>query len=205
MRNKILITLLSSVLIASNAGAAPNNSSAPNAVSQNSTSSANKDTVTPLTVNNSVLQQADDDYAKLQALKRQAAIKEQQDKIAPKIVANGSVSNGNKSGGISETVVTNVVIDSNGINFATLQFADGSSLNVEPGTKIGKYVVSSIDLTGVRLSSCTHKKCGKGILIKRAYPVAPKSTTTSSSQSTAIFTPNNSGSNDAVPPLAKVN
>lgn len=178
--------------------------SAPSA-KQNSTSSAPVNAVKPLTVNNAVLQQADDDYAKLQALKRQAAIKEQQDKLAPKVIANTtSTNNGSKSGGIGETVVTNVVIDSNGTNFATLQFADGSSLNVEPGSKIGKYTVSNIDLTGVRISSCTHKKCGKGILIKRAYPVVPKATL-QPTQSTAVFTPASSSNDSTVPPLSKVN
>lgn len=178
--------------------------SAPLSAKLNSTSSAPVNAVKPLTVNNAVLQQADDDYAKLQALKRQAAIKEQQDKLAPKVIANTTSTNGSKSGGIGETVVTNVVIDSNGTNFATLQFADGSSLNVEPGSKIGKYTVSNIDLTGVRISSCTHKKCGKGILIKRAYPVVPKATL-QPTQSTAVFTPASSSNDSTVPPLSKVN
>ena len=189
-----------------NTAFAVNQASAPLGANQNSSSSVSGNTVKPLTVNNAVLQQADDDYAKLQALKRQAAIKEQQDKLTPKIISNVS-SNGNKSGGIGETVVTNVVIDSHGTNFATLQFSDGSSLNVEPGTRIGKYTVSSIDLTGVRITSCSnHHKCGKGILIKRAYPVTPKSTM-QSAQSTAIFTPQGSdgNSNSSVPPLSKVN
>lgn len=182
--------------------AKPNAESVPIVANSNSSLSAAPSTqssIKPLIVSNTAaLQQADDDYTKLQALKRQAAIKEQQDKLKPPVATNNS----GKSTGISETIATNIVVDTRGTSFATLQFLDGSTLDVEPGTKVGKYTVSSIDLTGVRIVQCGKKNCSKPVLIKRAYPMSAKPQI-QQSQSTAIFTSvNNNDTSTAVPPIS---
>src|SRR5579863_481188 len=51
-----------------------------------------------------------------------------------------------------QTTVTGVAINQEGKKIAWLQFADGGSLMVNIGSLVGKYVVSDITMTGVRLS-----------------------------------------------------
>lgn len=158
--------------------------------------------ISDLKVSNSALSQADSDYNQLNTLKRQAQIREAQDKLnppKPQIVSSGGGSNG----GISETTATSVVVDHSGRAFATLQFIDGSTLNVERGSMIGKYSVTDIDMQGVKIASCSKNKCGKSILIKRAYAAIPykqgNSTTAIPSQSTQMFS--NSSKDSHIPPI----
>ena len=77
----------------------------------------------------------------------------------------------NKSGYVNgQTTVTSVFIDQSGYKYATLQFVDGSSLDVETGAKVGKFTVADITMNGVSLkpSLCKADSCTK-TLIKRSY------------------------------------
>lgn len=159
--------------------------------------STNKQINNSLTVSSPILQQADQDFNKLNELKRQSAIAAEQAKLNPVKNDNGSIRNG-----IGQTIATSIVIDPKGSSFATLQFIDGSTLNVEVGSKVGSYTVSNISMSGVMLSSnCKTKKCGRQILIKRAYPTPPIKQGINNnvqSQATPIFAPNGDSS---VPPI----
>ena len=67
----------------------------------------------------------------------------------------------------AQTTVTGVAINHEGYKMAWLQFADGGTLTVNIGSKIGKYTVADINMTGVTLSHSG----GKTIYLKRAYPL----------------------------------
>ena len=138
-----------------------------------------------LTVKSSALTAADNDANQLQEIQRKQAIKDAMNKYnAP--AGGGSA---DKNSAMGQTTATNIIINEDGYKAATLQFVDGSTLDVEPGTKIGKYVVDGISMTGVTLheTNC-RKKCGTK-LIKRAYPRKPITTNmpqTTSYQSTPV-------------------
>lgn len=164
------------------------------------TTSANSTTNQNLIINSNALATADQDYNKLNEVKRKAAIAAEQAKLNPPVTR---AIDGRVSSGISETIATSIVIDEFGKRFATLQFSDGSTLTVEPGDKIGKYSVRDITMSGVYIANCS-KKCTGGTLIKRAFPIAPQkpgSSYISNSQSTNVLPPSNSGSNDSVPAI----
>ena len=69
----------------------------------------------------------------------------------------------------SQTTVISVAINQKGNKFATLQFVDGSTLEVEIGSKLGIYSVFSIDMDGIKLAHCKGRRCTTKV-IKRAYP-----------------------------------
>ena len=117
----------------------------------------------------------------------------------------------------SQTTVLGVSINGAGKRFATLQFADGGTLDVEIGSIVGKYKVSDIELTKVVLSS----SAGKGkttVTLKRFYdnsakPVTQQAANNQSQFANPYFTPTqittnaNTGANGAdaqVPPIVSV-
>jgi hypothetical protein len=200
MHNKIISTLILLTICGSSFAAESSNLLMPTKTISSGPSSNG------LTVNNSALSQADNDYNQLNALKRKAQLKDAQDKLNPPKPQVISTSGGS-SGGINETTATSVVIDHSGNAFATLQFIDGSTLNVERGSTIGKYTVTDIDMRGVKIAVCS-KKCSKPILIKRAYATTPykqgSATMQVPSQSTNVFAPSNNNTSSSVPPIGGI-
>lgn len=210
MRNKVLLLLLIPFVTVYAESTASGVISAPNPTTKSSASSA---VVVAAPATSTVLQQADDDFNKLNALKRQAAIKEQQAKLngASVLKAPNNTSGANTPSGLSETIATSIIINQNGGSFATLQFIDGSSLIVGLGDKVGKYTVSGINMNGVSLTSCSNKKCTKPVLIKRAYPLVPVKSGGSGSnmpmqtQSTTLLPINtNISADSSVPPITSL-
>ncbi len=173
----------------------------PGAVSKRMESSNNVVNQNQLTIKSTALSSADADWDQLNSITRKQAIKDAENKLNPPIVSSNK---GQNSSAISQTTAINIIITSDGYKSATLQFIDGSTLNVELGTKIGKYVVKDILITGVILSSCSSKAC-KTVNIKRAYPIAPvaipnANQSPSQYQPTIIYNDNKS---DEVPPLTQ--
>ena len=71
----------------------------------------------------------------------------------------------------AQTTVTGVAINQQGQKMAWLQFADGGSLTVNIGSKVGEYTVSDISMNGVILSEVSNKNSAKvkRVFLKRAY------------------------------------
>lgn len=142
-------------------------------------------------------------------LKRKLEIEKAQAEL--KKIHNGA--NVAKSRGGSEisdnaqTIVTGIAINQNGKKIAWLQFADGGSLTVNIGSKVGKYTVSDISMTGVQLSSDVSKR---SVFLKRVYYTPEKSTNNLGNiRNNQAFLPSpivtsaNTGS-DIVPPIVSV-
>ena len=81
----------------------------------------------------------------------------------------------NKSSMLGDTIVTSVYVDNTDPvygKYATLQFIDGSVLDVEVGAMVGKYKVVDITMSGVTLSLANCKRgdnCRRTINIGRLY------------------------------------
>lgn len=110
----------------------------------------------------------------------------------------------------SQTTVLGVSINGAGKRFATLQFADGGTLDVELGSKVGKYVVKDIEINKVVLGSASKKSKG-GITLNRFYENNSKpKTPQNSSNSFTSFTPSpvttdaNMSGMQTVPPIVSV-
>ena len=116
----------------------------------------------PSLVVSSVLNSADRDVNELNSLKRKTEIQKATMELRKASHPDGIVTD-------SQTTAIGVVINQAGGKFATLQFIDGSTLDVEIGSSVGTYKVSAIDMSGVRLVNCVGIKCASK-LIKRAYP-----------------------------------
>ena len=110
----------------------------------------------------------------------------------------------------AQTTVTGVAINQEGKKIAWLQFADGGSLTVNLGSKVGKYEVTDITMSGVELSYLTGKKSKpkKTVFLKRAYYSAEKSKNQSTTNNSPFYNPspvvtsaNTSNSNEMVPPI----
>ncbi len=71
----------------------------------------------------------------------------------------------------AQTTVNGVAIDQEGRKIAWLQFADGGSLTVNIGSKVGTYTVSDINMTSVILSRVigVKRKRVENIYLKRVY------------------------------------
>jgi hypothetical protein len=96
------------------------------------------------------------------------------------------------NGFMPQTVATGIIIDARGKKIATLNFADGSDLDVEIGNRVDDYYVTDITVNGVVLTKYKLTSSGKSnmnyansnyinskgaksykghsILIKRSYP-----------------------------------
>lgn len=110
----------------------------------------------------------------------------------------------------AQTTVTGVAINEEGKKIAWLQFADGGALTVNLGSRVGKYQVTDITLTGVKLSYWTGKKNKKqnNVFLKRAYYSAEKSKTQTMSNNSPFYNPspiitgaNTSSQSEFVPPI----
>lgn len=128
--------------------------------------------------------------------------------------AGGSLSNSGTGGPAlnsnSQTTVLGVSINGVGKRFATLQFADGGTLDVEIGSKVGKYVVKEIEINKVVLGSSSKKSKG-GIVLNRFYensskPRNPQSPTNTFNSFTPspVTTDANLNGGQMVPPIVSV-
>lgn len=164
-----------------------------------------------VSVKMSNLTDVDNNANDLIQLKRKLEIEKAQAEI--KKVRNGggtsigtsSTSNNNDN---AQTTVTGVAINQEGRKVAWLQFADGGSLVVNIGSKVGKYVVSDINMNGVKLSY-PNGKSSKSIFLKRSYSVVNTAKNTPSSKRdffgpSPIITDANTTNNDMVPPIVSV-
>lgn len=105
----------------------------------------------------------------------------------------------------SQTTVLGVSINGAGKRFATIQFADGGTLDVEIGSKVGKYVVKEIEINKVVLGSSK----GKGsVTLNRFYENSSKPRTSQNTTNTfSTFTPSpvttdaNMNGGQMVPPI----
>ena len=131
-------------------------------------------------------------------LKRKVEIAKQEAEIQR--IKNG----GSSGGGINEnsqTTVTGVAIDAYGKKIAWLKFADGGDLTVNVGSKVGKYTVADIAMSGVRL-----KNKANSIFLKRVYlseTYAQRTSTKTQAQNylpSPVVTSAN-GSDTMVPPI----
>lgn len=159
---------------------------------------------TGINVNSKALSDADADWNTLNTLNRKKLIKQEEANLStPPITAPGS-STVSLTG---QTIATNIIINNDGYKSALLEFNDGSSLQVEVGSKVGKYVVREISMSGVDIAiqKCKKSNCKftQNTLIKRAYPKQPlgpgQSLTSQSQQPTQVM--NNSSNSDVVPPI----
>jgi hypothetical protein len=159
----------------------------------------NKQPAQQLTVKSSALTSADNDANQLQEIQRKQAIKDALNKF------NSAVGGQDKNSSMGQTTATNIIINEDGYKSATLQFIDGSTLDVEPGTKIGKYVVDDVSMSGVTLHEINCRKKCASKLIKRAYPKRPVTNNASPSvnyQSTPVVNDQGVNSNqEQVPPI----
>lgn len=110
----------------------------------------------------------------------------------------------------SQTTVLGVSINGAGKRFATLQFADGGTLDVEIGSKVGKYVVKEIEINKVVLGSSSKKSKG-GIVLNRFYENSSKPRNSQTPTNTFnSFTPSpvttdaNMNGSQMVPPIVSV-
>lgn len=110
----------------------------------------------------------------------------------------------------AQTTVTGVAIDEEGKKSAWLQFADGGVLTVNLGSKVGKYQVTDITMTGVKLSYWTGKKKVKqnNVFLKRAYYTTEKPKTQMINNTSPFYNPspiitgaNTSNQSEFVPPI----
>jgi hypothetical protein len=91
-----------------------------------------------------------------------------------------------------------------------LQFADGGSLTVSIGSQVGKYIVSEITMTGVRLNSGKGAKSGS-VFLKRAYYAPEKAKNQSNGNNKSFFSPspiitssNTGDDSEMVPPIVPI-
>lgn len=168
----------------------------------------NPSTATPpvssLNVNSKALSDADADWNTLNSLNRKNMIKKEEASLStPPITAPGSTAV-SVSG---QTTATNIIVNSAGYKSALLQFNDGSSLQVELGSRVGRYVVKDIDMAGVSLAiqKCSKNGCRfvQNHLVKRSYPkptvLNGQAPVNQYQQPTQVI--NNTSSNDVVPPI----
>ncbi len=141
------------------------------------------------------LSSIDSDTDDLNQLKRKVQIEKAQAELKKiKTGSNGvtAKSTGAVNNENAQTTVTGVAINQEGKKIAWLQFADGGSLTVNIGSKVGKYTVSDISMTGVTLSEVSgSKKKSKNIYLKRAYATADtgKKPVTNNNNANMFFTP----------------
>ncbi len=121
-----------------------------------------------LNVDSNVINKVDLDSENINTLKRKLEV----EKVKADIQKTMNTSDNSSLGkGLEETTVTSVYIEENGAKYATLQFIDGSTLDIEIGSFIGDYEVLDISMTGVTLKkkSCRKGRCVQKVIIKRLY------------------------------------
>lgn len=165
-------------------------------------------TVTP--VNASNLAAIDNSADDLIQLKRKLELEKAQAEI--KKFRSGGINNSSNSAIVqdnAQTTVTGVAINQDGRKIAWLQFADGGSLTVNIGSQVGKYLVSDIAMTGVRLSFGKGTKL-ESVFLKRAY-YAPEKAKNQSNNNKSYFSPspivtrsNTGDDSEMVPPIVPI-
>ncbi len=122
----------------------------------------------PLNVDSNIINKVDQDADNINALKRKLELERIKADIQKTKNDNKNSSVGSTFG---ETTVTAVFMDEDGTKYATLQFVDGSNLDVEIGSLIGQYAVADISMAAVTLKKepCKKKECIQKITIKRQY------------------------------------
>jgi hypothetical protein len=122
----------------------------------------------PLSVDSNVINKVDLDSDNINTLKRKLEVEKVKADLKRTMDASDNTLLGK---GFGETTVTSVYIEENGSKYATLQFVDGSTLDIEIGSLIGEYEVLDISMTGVtiRKKCCKKGKCFQKIIIKRLY------------------------------------
>ena len=165
--------------------------------------------ITQINMNN--LNNADGSADELLKLKRKVELEKANAEL--KKLQSPAIINGKVSGSLdnAQTTVTGVAINLQGEKIAWLQFADGGSLTVNIGSKVGEYTVSDISMTGVTLHTVSKKRTkGKTIFLKRAY-YAPEKSQQNNQRGNSLFAPspiitnaNTGNDNDMVPPIVTV-
>lgn len=155
-----------------------------------------------LNAKSSVIDEADQDSDNINIEKRKLELA----KLDADIKKMKNTGNPN-SNLVGQTTTRNVFIDQDGLKYATLQFIDGSTLDVEIGSRIGNYKVSDISMNGVTIiaSNCKTAKC-KEINLKRSYSsndISSVSTNTSRgfANNTNPYLPTPIINNEMVPPI----
>ena len=166
--------------------------------------------ITQMNMNN--LNNVDGSADELLKLKRKVELEKanaELKKLQSPPIINGKVSNGSLDN--AQTTVTGVAINQQGEKIAWLQFADGGSLTVNIGSKVGEYTVSDISMTGVTLCAVSKKRAkGKTVFLKRAY-YAPEKSQQNNQRGNSLFAPspiitnaNTGNENDMVPPIVSI-
>ncbi len=106
----------------------------------------------------------------------------------------------------AQTTVTGVAINQEGNKIAWLQFADGGSLTVNIGSKVGKYTVVDISMNGVMLRADSGKKRHRSFFLRRVYTNRRSNT---NSANNLFFTPSPvlteaNAKSDTVPPIVSL-
>ncbi|MDQ5920321.1 MAG: hypothetical protein QG673_377 [Pseudomonadota bacterium] len=168
------------------------------------------------------LANADTDANDLIKLKRQLEIEKAQADIkklhnpTSTVKYNNLNEYNNSSGdwGNMQTTVTGVAINHGGKKIAWLQFADGGSLTVNVGSRVGKYMVNNITMEGIQLSYYSGKGKSKlqNLFLNRIYSALEKPKTQQNQRISPVFTPSpivtsaNIGvaGKDAIPPIVSM-
>lgn len=123
-----------------------------------------------LIIKSAMIDNIDRDANNMNTLKRQLEL----EKIRADIIKVKTGGDGARA--LGDTTVTSIYIDANDPvhgKYATLQFIDGSSFDVELGAKVGAYTVSNISMAGVSLvqPNCKAKSdnCMRVIKVGRLY------------------------------------
>lgn len=125
------------------------------------------------------------------------------------VSSTGSNNSSNLNNENSQTIVTGVAINILGKKIAWLQFVDGGTYMVNIGSKVGKYTVTDISMTGVTLSENLKNKKHPStnvIFLKRVYASNNKKHVNSVNKNNTFFTPSPvitsaNSSSDYVPPI----
>jgi len=155
------------------------------------------------------LSEIDNTTEDLIKLKRKLEVEKAQNEI--KKLKNGGYDSSGNFNENAQTTVTGVAINQEGKKIAWLQFTDGGSLTVNVSSKVGKYIVDDINMSGVKLSYYTGKKhtIKHSIFLKRIYLSEEKINSQANSNS-SIFAPSpvitgaNTSNNEIVPPIISV-
>lgn len=145
-------------------------------------------------------------------LKRKLELEKAQNELK-KLHNIPSNSNGMNSASVQpeniQTTVTGVAINQDGKKIAWLQFADGGSLTVNVGSKVGTYTVKDITMNGVELMYFKNNKA-KSIFLKRVYNSPEKRKNQQNNNVNQFFNPSpivtsaNAVGNEIVPPIVPV-
>lgn len=132
-------------------------------------------------------------------LKRKVEVAKQEAEIQR--IKNGGVS-GSISGinENSQTTVTGIAIDVYGKKIAWLKFADGGELTVNVGSKVGKYNVADITMSGVTLKNKTNSVFLKRVYMSETYAQKSSKSPSQNYLPSPIVTSANS-SDTIVPPI----